>query len=172
MWNIRQEHHTGAAKWAWRSFSRGNLLCFGKYSAYICGICFCVEEDAHTSELKGYYNLIYMYMRGPLYSKRVCERLPASVRVLSACVFTCLLACLCGRATACYNPSLNMYDEEEVQATIAVSPEELWPTSPRVGFTQAHTRPHACGLIHNKSKLTRVLRSWMRLLLSDPGGVC
>lgn len=22
----------------------------------------CVEEDAHTSELKGYYNLIYMYM--------------------------------------------------------------------------------------------------------------
>lgn len=85
----------------------------------------CVEEDAHTSELKGHYNLIYMHMRGSLYSKRVCERLPASVRVLSACVFTCLLACLCGRATACYNPSLNMYDEEEVQATIAVPPEEL-----------------------------------------------
>lgn len=85
----------------------------------------CVEEDAHTSELKGYYNLIYMHMWGPLYCKRVCERLPASVRVLSVCVFTCLLACLCGRATACYNPSLNMYDEEEVQATIAVSPKEL-----------------------------------------------
>lgn len=81
----------------------------------------CVEEDAHASELKGYYSLIHMHM--DVYILQ--QRLPASVRVLSACMFTCLLACLCGRAAACYNPSLNMYDEEEVQATIAVPPEEL-----------------------------------------------
>lgn len=79
----------------------------------------CVEEDARTSELKGYYSLIYMHMDVYILQQRL------SVRVLSACMFTCLLACLRGRAAACYNPSLNMYDEEEVQATIAVPPEEL-----------------------------------------------
>lgn len=64
---------------------------------------------------------------------------------VSARVFTCLLPCLCGWASARYNPSLNMYDEKEVQATIVVSPEELWPTSSCVRLRgKTHTHTHTC----------------------------
>lgn len=48
----------------------------------------CVEEDAHTSELKGYYNLIYMYMRGSLYSN---VSPPLHACCLRACLHVCWL---------------------------------------------------------------------------------